>query len=130
MLISRPQDIDLFIDTYHYAQARREIEISFWATKRALVHFPATKALLKEKGIQTSFNLGHDNLIVATFKLMKIDAFLNTVESTVASHKVPYLITTIANASGVYTYTMQHGFENVGLTYNDPDLGSEVHFAA
>lgn len=130
LLISRPQDIDLFIDIYRHARTRPDIEISFWATKRALTHFPATRKLLAEAGMQPSFHLGHGNLIAATLKLLKIDAFLNTVESTVARHKVPYLITTIANASGVHTYTMQHGFENVGLTYNDPDLGHEVRFAA
>ncbi len=130
LLISRPQDIDLFIDIYHQSLKHPEIEVFFWATKRALTHFPATKKLLDEKGIRTVFTVTHGNLIAAIFKLLKIDALLNTVESTVASHKVPYIITRIANACKVHTYTMQHGFENVGLTYQDPDLGPNVHFAA
>ncbi|MEA2108637.1 MAG: hypothetical protein U9P07_04380 [Pseudomonadota bacterium] len=130
LLISRPQDIDLFIDIYHQSLKHPEIEVFFWATKRALTHFPTTKKLLDEKGIQTAFTVTHGNLIAAIFKLLKIDALLNTVESTVASHKVPYIITLIANACKVHTYTMQHGFENVGLTYQDPELGSNVHFAA
>ncbi len=130
LLISRPQDIDLFIDIYHQSLKHPEIEVFFWATKRTLMHFPATKKLLEEKGIQTVFTVTHGNLIIAIFKLLKIDALLNTVESTVASHKVPYSITRIANACNVHTYTMQHGFENVGLTYQDPELGPNVHFAA
>ncbi|NIA20101.1 MAG: hypothetical protein GWP07_06705, partial [Xanthomonadaceae bacterium] len=130
LLISRPQDIDLFIDIYHQSLKHPEIEVFFWATKRALTHFPATKKLLDEKGIRTVFTVTHGNLIAAIFRLLKIDALLNTVESTVASHKVPYIITRIANACKVHTYTMQHGFENVGLTYQDPELGPNVHFAA
>ncbi len=130
LLISRPQDIDLFIDIYHHALKRSDIQIFFWATKRALTHFPATKKLLEEKGIQATFTIDHGRLIQTIFQLLEIDAFLNTVESTIASHKVPYIITTIANACGVCTYTMQHGFENVGLTYQDPALGPHVHFAA
>jgi hypothetical protein len=130
LLISRPQDIDLFIDIHRHARTRSDLKVSFWATKRALTHFPATGTLLAAAGIQPSFHLSHGNLIAATFKLLEVDAFLNTVESTVARHKVPYLITTIANAGGVHTYTMQHGFENVGLTYHDPELGPLVRFAA
>jgi hypothetical protein len=130
LLISRPQDIDLFIDIYQQALKHPEIEVFFWVTKRALTHFPATKKLLDEKRIQTVFTVNHNNLIPAIFKLLKIDAFLNTVESTIASHKVPYIITMIADACKVHTYTMQHGFENVGLTYQDPKLGPNVHFAA
>ncbi len=130
LLISRPQDIDLYRDIYHQSLEHPEIKVFFWATQRALTHFPATKKMLREKGIQTIFTVTHGNLIAALFKLQKIDALLNTVESTVASHKVPYLITMIANACKVHTYTMQHGFENVGLTYHDPELGPNVHFAA
>ncbi len=130
LLISRPQDIDLFIDIYRHALTRPDIEVLFWTTKRALTHFPATKKLLDEKEIQSIYTISHGNLISVIFKLQEIDAFLNTVESTVASHKVPYIITMIANACGVHTYTMQHGFENVGLTYQDPELGPHVHFAA
>lgn len=52
------------------------------------------------------------------------------MESSVASHKVPHRLVQIANAAGVLTYTMQHGFENVGLTYLDPELGPRVTFAA
>lgn len=130
LLISRPQDIDLFIDIYHHALKRPDIEVLFWATKRALTHFPATRKLLAKNKIQIICTLDHGNLFPAIFRLLQIDAFLNTVESTVASHKVPYITTLIANACGVHTYTMQHGFENVGLTYQDPDLGPQVHFAA
>jgi len=130
LLISRPQDIDLYIDIYHQACKRPDVRVFFWATKRALTHFPATKKLLAEKGIQVTFAIDHWNLLQAIFQLLEIDAFLNTVESTIASHKVPYIITMIANTCGVHTYTMQHGFENVGLTYQNPELGSQVHFAA
>ncbi len=130
LLISRPQDIDLFIDIYQQSLKKTEIEVLFWATKRALGHFPATRKLLDEKGIHTVFTVSHGNLVAAIPRLLKIDALLNTVESTVASHKVPSSITRIANACRVHTYTMQHGFENVGLTYQDLEQGADVHFAA
>ncbi len=47
---------------------------------------------------------------------------MSTVESTTAKGKLPYMITKLANAANVQTYTLQHGFENVGLSYCD-----EVH---
>ena len=61
---------------------------------------------------------------------MRIDAFLSTVESTTAKRKLPYMITRLANAASVPTYTLQHGFENVGLSYCDEAHGPDVKFAA
>jgi hypothetical protein len=63
-------------------------------------------------------------------ELMRADGFLSTVESTAAKHKLPYILTRMANAAGVATYTLQHGFENIGLTYRDQVHGPEIKFAA
>ena len=130
LLISRPHDIELLIDIYHYSLKRSDIEVIFWITNQALIRFPSTKKLMDEEGIQPTFIISHGRLIHAISYLLNIDALLTTVESTVASHKIPYIITKMANACGVRTYTMQHAFENVGLTYQDRELGPNVHFAA
>ncbi|MBW2519135.1 MAG: hypothetical protein JRD88_02160, partial [Deltaproteobacteria bacterium] len=47
-----------------------------------------------------------------------------------AKHKLPYIITRIANALDLSTFTLQHGFENVGLTYCDNIHGPDVKFEA
>ncbi len=130
LLISRPQDIDLLIDVYVRSRKRDDISVSFWATERAMSHFQATQKQLNAHHIIVDFTLNHAKLWRAVRELRKIDALLTTVESTLAAHKVPYLLTKIAKAAGVQTFTMQHGFENVGLTYWDGIYGPQIRFAA
>ena len=130
LLISRPQDIDLLIDVYKRSRTRDDISVSFWATERAVNRFHATREQLNLYQINVCFTLKHARLWRTIGKLRKIDALLTTVESTLAAHKVPYLLTRVANAAGVQTYTMQHGFENVGLTYSDGIYGPHIRFAA
>jgi len=130
LLISRPQDIDLLIDVHKRARKRGDISVSFWATERAVSRFYATRKQLDALQIKVDFILNHAKLWRAIREIRKINAILTTVESTLAAHKVPYLLTKIANAAGVRTYTLQHGFENVGLTYWDGIYGPHIRFAA
>lgn len=44
LLLSRPQDVDLYLDIYRQSLARPAIEVIFWATTRALEHFPARQS--------------------------------------------------------------------------------------
>jgi hypothetical protein len=130
LLISRPQDIDLLIDVYKRSCKRDDISVSFWATERAVNRFHATRTQLDSYNIEVDFTLNHAKLWRAIGELRKIDALLTTVESTLAAHKVPYQLTRVAKAAGVRTYTLQHGFENVGLTYWDGMYGPHIRFAA
>jgi hypothetical protein len=130
LFLSRPQDVDLYLDIFRQARQRPEIRVVFWATRRALEHFPAMPARLAEYGIEVSQVVDHHNLSRIEERLFEIDALLNTVESSYAAHKVPHRLVQLANACGVMTYTLQHGFENLGLTYLDDEQGSGVTFAA
>ena len=130
LFLSRPQDIDLYLDIYRQAQSRPEIRVSFWATRRAMEHFPVMPGRLAEHGIRVNLVVDHQSLGRVEEHLFEIDALLNTVESSYAAHKVPHRLVRLANACGVMTYTLQHGFENLGLTYLDEKQGSGVTFAA
>ena len=120
----------MFIDVYKRSCNRGDISVSFWATERAVNRFFATRKQLDLYHLEVDFTLNHAKLWRAIGKLRKIDALLTTVESTLAAHKVPYQLTRVANAAGVRTYTLQHGFENVGLTYWDGMYGPHIRFAA
>ena len=130
LLISRPQDIDLFIDVHLKALQRPDVTAVFWATERAAHRFPDVLTRLSDYNIKLQFILKHTTLLRAVTALGGIDALLTTVESTLAAHKIPYLLTRVANAAGIHTFTLQHGFENVGLTYMDGTYGPHIRFAA
>ncbi len=46
-------------------------------------------------------------------------ALLTAAETSLGAHKLAHELTLHANRQGLYTVTLQHGFENVGLTYDD-----------
>ena len=130
MLVSRPQDIDLLIDVYLKAGQRQDVSAVFWATERAANRFSGVLERLAEYGAKPRFVLAHTTLCRSVAQLGKIDALLTTVESTLAAHKIPYILTRVANTAGVRTFTLQHGLENVGLTYSDGTYGPHIRFAA
>ena len=89
--------------------------------KHSLDALDVNYELLFRKGIKIGFQP----------RLRGIDALITAAESTLGPHRCAHIITKRANKSGIPTYTLQHGFENIGLTYFDeiqtPQL---VNFAA
>jgi len=57
-------------------------------------------------------------------------AVLAAADATVRAHKAGHALLTRARAKGLPTFTVQHGFENIGLTYADDLHGTDVRFAA
>lgn len=52
-------------------------------------------------------------------KLDGCEALITASESTAKPHRAAYQLTQFANAQKIKTFTMQHGIENIGLTYFD-----------
>ncbi|MEO5861662.1 MAG: hypothetical protein ABIQ03_04280 [Burkholderiales bacterium] len=46
-------------------------------------------------------------------------ALLTISETNLSPHRFAHTLTKLACSAGIPTYTLQHGFENVGLTYSD-----------
>lgn len=130
LLISRPFDIELLISLYEKAKQQKNLEVSFWMLKKCDKRFPHVLSLLTEKNIAIDQLISFERPLQLLNSLFRTDVFLSTVESTAAPHKLPYIITKIANVMGVSTYTLQHGFENIGLNYCDDIHGPDVKFAA
>lgn len=130
LLISRTHDVELLVELHKKAQERKDLSLSFWIVDKCAKRHPKILSELKEKNIYVEMTVSFFQLFKVLNKFMWSDAFLSTVESTTARHKLPHVLTVLANAVGLSTYTMQHGFENVGLTYCDEIHGPEVKFSA
>lgn len=67
-----------------------------------------------------------------TFKLLKdFDYIFTASESTASPHKEAYKFVRFANFLGKQTITLQHGYENIGLTYSDNEYPiSKIKFAS
>ncbi len=130
LLISRTHDIELLIELHKKALGRKDLSLSFWVVDKCAKRHPKLLTELKEKNVYVEMRVSFLRLDKVLNKLMWTDAFLSTVESTTARHKLPYVLTGLANAVGISTYTMQHGFENVGLTYHDEIHDADVKFSS
>jgi len=130
LLISRPQDVDLLISLHEKAKHREDMGVFFWMLKKIDIRFPDVLRLLKEKNVTVDQFVGFAGLLRLVSELMRTHAFLSTVESTADRLKLPYILTKMANAAGTSTYTLQHGFENIGLSYCDESHGPDIKFAS
>ncbi|MDX2479008.1 MAG: hypothetical protein QNK24_01575 [Desulfuromusa sp.] len=130
LLITRAHDIELLINLHQKCCSYQDLSLSFWMVNNCAKREPRILDELKEKNISVEMTVSFGRLFQILNKLLQTDAFLSTVESTTAKHKLPYIVTSLANVVGVSTYTMQHGFENVGLSYCDEIHGPEVKFIA
>ena len=130
LLISRPQDVELLIGLHDQARSSKGLTLSIWMLEKCARRFPDVLPMLEEKGVVVDQFVNYGRLLKMPQELMRADGFLSTVESTAAKHKLPYILTRMANTAGIATYTLQHGFENIGLTYRDRIHGPEVKFAA
>jgi len=53
--------------------------------------------------------------------LSDLDAFVTGAETSQNVHRAAHVLTHRANALRIPTFTLQHGFENIGLTYSDEE---------
>jgi hypothetical protein len=54
-------------------------------------------------------------------RLDGVDAVFAATESSAPAHRAAHALALRANRLGLHTYTMQHGYENVGLTWFDAE---------
>lgn len=53
------------------------------------------------------------------FKQFSAKKFVTFAETNLGPHKFTHSLTKLANQNKLDTYTFQHGFENIGITYSD-----------
>lgn len=128
LLISRPQDIELLIGLHNKCSQRDDMTISFWVVDTCANRYPEVFSQLHEKMARVEQVVSYSNLASVMRKLMRVDVFLSTVESTAANNKLPYIITRLANMMDVSTYVLQHGFPSPGLHIYNHIYGSDIQF--
>lgn len=116
------QDLDLVVPILKRAKERSNLAFKVCVTDWLIGQSPRV-----ENNLQL---LEADYFVVSQHKvragiepnLNGIQALLTVSETTAGPHKSAHVLTQRANQAGLCTYTLQHGFENIGLTYFD-----EIH---
>lgn len=114
-----PQDLDLFIPLIKEAQKSFALNFEVAVLDYAIRKSPRVPSLLKQH--QIKFFRVAKAAVLAGFQpsLSRIRALVTASESTAPAHQAAHALTRRANQAGILTYTLQHGFDNIGLTYED-----------
>jgi len=118
IIIQLPQDIELARPLWEEAK-KRGISTIILTSLSASERWPPINNLKNETETPSRILPDKIQLEDAIGILNSVKALISVTESNLGPHRFAHKLTKIANSCGVYTATMQHGFENIGLTYND-----------
>ncbi len=113
-----PQDVVLAFPIIEEAQAQG-LKCSIWTSTSAIKCCPSLLNTIKNWG--GDWKLFSNDLVGFDINCFPETAFalLSITESNLNPHKFTHKLTKLANSAGLYTATMQHGYENIGLSFSD-----------
>ncbi len=113
------QDLDLILPLLKALQKREDLTYQVCVTNWLVEESPRVSNTLKSLNVDYSVLYRKSIRLGLQPRLTGIHALITAAESTAGPHRCAHAITKRANKAGVHTYTLQHGFENVGLNYFD-----------
>ncbi|NEQ55292.1 MAG: hypothetical protein F6K11_35105, partial [Leptolyngbya sp. SIO3F4] len=125
-----PQDLDLLQPLIEKTQQQVGIDTKVVVLDTLLEESPRVVQRLSAIGVQPSGVSRPSVLGGLQPRLGQVKAIITASESTAAPHKLPHVLAQRANRLGIQTYTLQHGFENVGLNYFDARFSPSATFFA
>lgn len=128
--IHLPQDIDLIRPVLEEAY-KQGIQCVVWSSIAAIQRWPQLTDAIRNLGCK--WRIFPDNLSDFDTTIFPDTAYalLSVTETNLNPHRFTHQLTKLANSAGLFTATMQHGYENVGLNYSDDvhDI-QQIEFAA
>ena len=114
-------DLDLALPVLNAAM-QRGVPVLACCSTSILSKSPRVAAELKGESIRI-WSIPEDERVLSALRFpVEAQALLTVAETNLTPHKFTRMLTRRAKKAGLSTATLQHGFENVGLTYDD-----EVH---
>jgi hypothetical protein len=129
-LIDIHQDLDVLLPVLVAAKARGEVRLRLVLSEYLLAESPRIAAALAAQGLDFATHPREAIRSGAEPSLTGIDGALSGADTNTRAHKAGHTLLGRAKAQGLPTFTLQHGLENIGLTYKDPLHGEEIRFAA
>ena len=129
-LVDIHQDLDVLLPVLLAIKARGEVRLRLVLTDWLLMESPRVASALAAHGL--SFEV-HPREAVRTGdqpSLAGAAGVLSGADTNTRAHKAGHTLIGRARAAGLRTFTLQHGLENIGLTYKDHLHGEEIRFAA
>ena len=129
-LIDIHQDLDVLLPVLQALKARGEARLRLVVSDYLLAESPRIAAALAAGGLD--FAAYPREAIRSGDKpsLTGAHGVLAAADTNTRAHKAGHTLLGRAKAQGLPTFTLQHGLENIGLTYKDHLHGEEIRFAA
>ena len=129
-LIDIHQDLDVLLPVLQALKARGETRLKLVLSDYLLADSPRIAAALKAEGLEFTTRPREAIRSGARPSLTGIDGVLAAADTNTRAHKAGHTLLRRAKARSLPTFTLQHGLENIGLTYKDHLHGEEIRFAA
>lgn len=130
VLVQIVTDVELLAPIVTAAKSRFTVRVA--VTSRALRKTPELARSLERAFVGTAFEVvDEEELAAGRVDLTGVQAVLAATESTAPAHVPAHSLALFANARGLHTATLQHGHENIGLTWFDAEFPpSAIRFAS
>lgn len=112
------QDIPLAFPLIAEAKSQG-VKCSIWTSVLVVKRYPQILSELQASDVDWRILTDDLSEIKSVGFPKSVSAVFSVTESNLSPHRFTHELTNIANASGVFTATMQHGYENIGLSYSD-----------
>lgn len=131
-LLALVQDLDLLLPIIDRLSADDRFVLTLAITDWLDALSPRVSRELLARSIHPLIITRQDVIQGIEPDLTGVEATIAACESNHPAHLIPHTLTRRANAHGLKTYTLQHGLENVALTYFEPysDHDRRVDFAS
>ena len=130
VLIDIHQDLDVLLPVLLALRARGEVRLRIALTDWLVVDSQRVLNILTAHGFTFDVYPREEVRRGDAPLLGGVDGVLAGAETNVRAHKSGHTLVSRAKARGAPTFTLQHGFENIGLTYRDELHTEAVRFAA
>ncbi len=129
-LIDIHQDLDVLLPVLLALKARGEVGLRLVLSDYLLSDSPRIAAALAGHGLEFAAHPREAIRSGAEPSLTGVHGVLSGADTNTRAHKAGHTLAGRAKAEGLPTFTLQHGLENIGLTYKDHLHGEEIRFAA
>lgn len=120
------QDVDLCIPLVRAGLARDDVDVRLAVTDWLAKNSPRVLGEAEKIGASAQIVGRADILAGESPRLADVDALITPAATGLNPHKVAAALVSRARAVGIPTFSLQHGLENVGLSYVDDRHSADV----
>lgn len=119
VMLDLVQDLDLLLPIAIGIQQHPKLDLQVVATGRVLEQSPRIQTSFAAAGIKVC-SVPHQAVLKGALPSLRgVAAIVTATETTAGPHRIARALVLRANKARIATYTLQHGYENIGLNYTD-----------